>query len=292
MKKILILGLLKGVATLPLWMLYGISDFICLVVYHVVKYRRRVVWQNLTEAFPDKDTVELVKIEREFYRYMCDVIVETVKLLHISPKNLKRRVEVINPEVIDAATARGKSVVLLLGHYGNWEWVQEISRYLDRRAYMASIYRPLNHHPWDEVYRRIRARWDVNIIPQNRAVRALLDKDHRPWICGFIADHRPRRTDEGNIVEFLNHYTSFVYNPEVIGRKVGAEFFFLEMERVRRGYYRITFRRLDPVSGDAPYPYMRAFWAKLEEVIKRKPAYWLWSHKRWKYDKVVKPPVR
>lgn len=288
MKSKLVLSVLKSVARLPLGILYAVSDFAYFVIYHLAGYRRKVVRRNLSEAFPDKSQKEIKRIEKEFYHYMCDVIVETVKLLHISPEEMARRVKISNFGQINEVVSNGRSAVLLLGHYGNWEWVQEISRVYGNDVFKASIYRPLNSPLWEEVYKRIRSRWRVNIIPQKNAVRTLLRKENNPWICGFIADHRPRHVDEANIVPFLNHATSFVYGPEVIGKKIGAEFFFLEMQRIRRGYYSITFHPLDEsVDEESPYPIMRAFWHKFEEVIKKAPSYWLWSHKRWKYDKLL-----
>ena len=181
--------------------------------------------------------------------------------------------------------ARGKSAALLLGHYGNWEWVQEISRYFTPDAYLCTIYHPLRNKTWDEVYAAIRSRWQIHVVSQRMAPRVLLDAANRPWICGFIADQVPFKVDPEARVLFLNHKTSFVYGPEVIGRKVGADFFFLEMQRMKRGYYRITFHPIHPADDGKPYPVMREFWRLFEAQIKSSTASWLWSHKRWKRDK-------
>lgn len=277
---------MKCVAVWPLGLLYLLSDFIYLVVYYVVGYRRKTVRQNLEAAFPEKSARELKQVEKDFYHYMCDIIVETLKLLHISDKEMQRRVEVVNPEVVNSSVAEGKSAVLLLGHYGNWEWVQQLSRHLSNDVTQTSIYHPLNSPLWDNVYRRIRSRWNVYLLPMARAVRTLLDKDNQPWICGFIADARPRHIDEEARVPFLNHSTSFIVGPEVIGRKVGADFFYLDVERVKRGHYRLSFKPLkdDDALEEEKYPVMRAFWREFEGSIRKNPAYWLWSHKRWKYD--------
>ena len=283
----ILLFLLKGIASLPLGMLYVFSDFVYFIIYYVIGYRKEIVRKNLREAFPEKSRQELKKIEKEYYHFVSEIIVETVKLLRISEREMARRVEVVNAEEVNDKIKEGKSVVLMLGHYGNWEWVQEISRHVDDGVFKASIYRPLNSKTWDNLYGRIRSRWGSHIIPQKRAVRALLDRDHRPWVCGFIADHRPRSNNGENIVEFLNHETSVIYGPEEIGRKTGAAFFFLEMERMKRGQYRITFHELQPEEDGLPYPYTRAFWRAFEKAMRKKPSYWLWSHKRWKNDRVI-----
>lgn len=287
MKKKLTVGLLRCVARLPLPALYLLSDVIYFFIYHVIGYRRRVTMQNLREAFPEKTIRELHQIEKDYYHFLAETIVETVKLLHISPANMARRVRISNPEAILDSVRAGRNVVLMLGHYGNWEWVQEMSRCLPPDVFMATIYHPLKSHLWDEVYKEIRSRWNVNVIPQDHAVKALLNPVNKPWVCGFIADHRPLWITEDNIVPFLNHHTSFIYGPEVIGKKTGADFFFLEMDREKRGHYSITFRQLAPQDDDHPYTYTREFWRLFEEQIRRRPAFWLWSHKRWKRDRLI-----
>ena len=284
----IIISLLRCLAWLPLGVLYGLSSMIYLIIYHLLRYRRGVVRKNLSEAFPEKSDKEIRRIEKEYYHYISQVIVETVKLLHISDKEMKRRVEVRNPELVNESVAAEHSVVLMLGHYGNWEWVQEISRYIPDNLYKASIYHPLNNKTWDAVYQKIRSRWQTHIIPQKQAPRKLLDRDNQPWVCGFIADHRPRKNTGDNVVNFLHHHTSVIYGPEELGRKTNADYYFLEMERMKRGHYRITYHKLEPEEEGLPYPYTRAFWKAFESAIRKKPAYWMWSHKRWKNDTLIR----
>lgn len=281
MREKIIIGLLKAVAALPLAALYLLADFIYFVVYYLVGYRKAIVRKNLFEAFPEKTPEQLKKIEKEYYHFLGDMIVETVKLLHISDAEMRKRVEVTNPEVVEECIGRGENVVLLLSHYGNWEWVQEISKYLSDTTFKATIYHPLKSELWNEVYMKIRGRWHSHLLPQWTAAKTLLNRDNQPWVCGFIADGRPRNKKDACTVEFLQHHTYVIYGPEVIGRKIGAEFFFLEMERVRRGHYRITFHHLEP-EGEGEFPITMAFWSKFEKVVQKSPAYWLWSHKRWK----------
>lgn len=277
---------LKGIASLPLGCLYVFSDLIYVIIYYLVGYRRKVVRQNLAEAFPKKSSKERLDIEKEYYRHMCDIIVETVKLLNIPEDEMSRRIEIRGADQIRETIDKGKSAALYLGHYGNWEWAQQISIEFPENIFKASIYRPLNSNLWNDIYREIRSRWNVHIIPRKQAAKALLTKGNQPWICGFIADHRPVGGHNDNHILFLHHDTKFIYGPEKIGDRVGANFFFLEMEKVRRGYYRITFHPLQPV-GNEPHPVTRAFWHRFEQIIRDHPAYWLWSHRRWKFDPVV-----
>ena len=282
MKSKIIFGLLNLTAGLPLGILYIFSDLISFVLYHVIRYRRDVVITNLTSAFPDKSQKEIKNIEKSFYRFLGDQVVETIKLLHISDSELMKRVKVVNYEAVNNDLTEGKNIVILMGHYGNWEWVQEISRYFISSAFLSSIYHPLKNKVWDEFLIQLRRRWGAHIIPMKKATRTLLNKDNFPWVCGFIADARPDAKNEDHTLEFLHHKTYFITGPEIIGHKVGAEFFYLHMLRKRRGHYDIIFSRINPSDQDISFPYLRQFWREFEKTIEKAPAYWLWSHKRWK----------
>ncbi|MCH5239640.1 MAG: lysophospholipid acyltransferase family protein [Muribaculaceae bacterium] len=282
MNEKILLGCLKGLARLPLGILYLFSDLASFILYHIVKYRRKMVWKNLTASFPLKSEKELKHIEKEFYGYLGDQIVETLKLLHISDLQLKRRVKVINYNGVNEVLEEGKNVVLLMGHYGNWEWVQEISRYFLPHTFMASIYHPLSNKIWENIFIKMRSRWGAHIVPMKKATRVLLNRDNQPWVCGFIADAYTWRKHEDNCIDFLNHKTWFIYGPEEIGRKTGAEYFYLEMRKLKRGYYEIEFHPLHPQDMSLPFPFTRLFWKKFEKTIEEAPAYWLWSHNRWK----------
>ncbi|MCH5242500.1 MAG: lysophospholipid acyltransferase family protein [Muribaculaceae bacterium] len=275
--------LLDALARLPLGILYLFSDFITPVLYHIVKYRRKVVRDNLISSFPNKNLTEIKKIERCYYRYLGDQIVETLKLLHISDKELIKRVKVTNYQSVNTALVAGKNAVLLMGHYNNWEWAQEITRYFVPEAFMASIYHPLDNKDWDEIFKKLRSRWQAHIVPMNKAPRVLLNKQNMPWVCGFIADAYTWHKNDNNWIEFLNHKTWFIYGPEEIGAKVGADYFYLEMNRIKRGYYNIIFHPIASAEEQGEsYPHLRLFWKEFEATIQRNPAYWLWSHKRWK----------
>lgn len=284
MKDRIILICLKGLAHLPLRMLYGLSDIAFYILYYIVKYRRKVVRQNLSSSFPLKDEAWIKKVEKDFYHFLGDQIVETLKLLHISNLELKRRVKVVNYNDINETLEKGQSAVVLLGHYSNWEWVQEISGYFLDSAYKVSIYHKLKNPFWDKVFQDLRSRWGRHIIPQKKAARNLLDPANQPWVCGFIADAYTGRKHDDNWVEFLNHKTWFIYGPEEIGDRVGADYFFLKMQRVKRGYYEISFQKIIPGEEDRRenYPHLRIFWKLFQEEIEQAPAYWLWSHRRWK----------
>lgn len=282
MKEKILIVFLKGIACIPLGLLYLFSDFVAFMLYYIIKYRRKVVRANLESSFPEKGVKEIKRLEKEFYLHLSDQIVETLKLFHVSDDELKKRVKVNNYEAVNQTLGEGKNAVLLMGHYGNWEWAQEITRYFLPESYMASIYQPLQSKTWDNIFLKMRSRWGAHILPSKQTVHALLNRDNFPWVCGFIADQRPGIKTEKNWVDFLHHKTYFFYLTEDLGRKVDADFFYLEMERKKRGYYEIVFHPLKPSQSYENYPHVREFWKEFENTIKSNPAYWLWSHKRWK----------
>lgn len=284
MKKAIIL-FLKMLACIPFGILYFIADIAYFVIYYIARYRRKTVRKNLTEAFPQMSGREIHKIEKQFYHFLCDVMVETIKLLHVRDKELKERVTIDNVGNVNESLEAGTSAVILLGHYGNWEWVQEISPYLSDKAVHGSIYHEMNHTFWDDIFLKIRSRWKATLLPRSKAVRFLLDRNNSPWVFGFIADQRPSLNNPDTWTMFLNHDTDFISGPEDIGNKVKADFFYLDVERTARGHYKMSFNKLEPLKDDNPYPVSRAFWGTLEKTVRRDPALWLWSHNRWKHNR-------
>lgn len=284
----LIIGLLRCVALLPLRVLYLISDLAYVIVFHFVKYRRKVVRANLELVFSAKKSkAEIDRIEREFFRYLCDSIFETIKLLHISDKQMRRRMRVTNANIIDASAAEGRSQVLMLGHYHNWEWVQAISLFTNNDLIIGQLYQPLSNKLMDRVMLKIRSRFGLENIPRDLAIRRLLgiEREGKHFFIGFISDQRPAGHVKSyhNWVEFLGQETAYVAGGEAIGKKVNANFHYADIRRIRRGYYELTFVPIKINAEDkAPNPYTRKFLEMLEASIERDPAYWLWSHKRWK----------
>lgn len=279
-----IIGALKLIAMLPLKILYGISDFMHFFIYRVAKYRRNIVRYNLLLSFPGKSREEIIAIEKEFYRHFCDCFVETIKLLHISDKEIKRRVVLKNPEVVTELAADGRPIILYLGHYGNWEWVQSMAIMLEKPDVMGALYKPLRNKVMDRVMLHIRSRFNILCIPAKTAYRMLLKlKQETPsFMIGFLADQRPTGNSVKHWTTFLNQPTAFVIGGETIGERMDAHYLYVECIRERRGFYSLHYIKMNPPADDSePYPYTRLFLSMLEQTIRRNPPYWLWSHKRW-----------
>ncbi|MDE6310887.1 MAG: lipd A biosynthesis protein [Muribaculaceae bacterium] len=275
---------IKTFARLPLRAMYLLSDVAALTLHRLVGYRVEVVRKNLAMAFPEKSDKERRQIEKQFYRHLCDIFIETAKLAHISDAEAARRVRVSGMEHINDAVDAGQSVVLLLGHFGNWEWVTAMAPEISSRALSSEIYHPLRDKAFDRLMLDLRTRFGTENIPMNNAVRRLLEvhRSGRPFVCGFISDQRPFSRELKNWTDFLGIDTAYVNGGEVIGSKIGARFLYVDMEPRRRGYYDLTIKPLKAIEDGEPNPYTRAYLRELEQSIRRTPWAWLWSHNRWK----------
>ena len=288
----IIIYCLRALALLPLGALYILSDIAYIILYKIVGYRRKVVRENLRLAFPDKSESELKNIEKEFYRHLCDVFIEAVKLLHISDRVLDKRVEVVNARLVDEAYRNNQSVILFLGHYGNWEWVSDIVRYFETPIHTGQVYHPLSNKVMDQVMLKIRSRFNADNIPMARTVRHLLriEDSGSHFIVGFIADQRPAEKILKHWTSFFGIETPYIIGAETIGQHVNACYLYMDIEKKGRGRYKLTFVPVKPPADDKEqYPYTREYLRLLEKSIRRAPAYWLWSHKRWSRRKDTEP---
>lgn len=291
---ILVYGLFKAFAMLPFGVLYVISDAVYFLLYRIAKYRVKVVRKNIANSFPQKSEAELRSIERGFYHHLCDVIFETLKLLHISTDEIKRRAEVVNGDLVEQIAADGRSFILFLGHYCNWEWVQTITYHFDTPRFKGAIYKPQRNEVFNKIMLKIRSRFELmDYLEQDKAVRSLIKMKvmNQQFMYGFISDQRPN-SSENNLYHwttFLNQDTPYVVGGEEIGKKINAHYLFLEITKKKRGYYRLEFKPVD-ISGleNEPYPYSLRYMQMMQSCINAAPQYWLWSHNRWKYKKIIK----
>lgn len=274
---------MRVIAHLPLRMLYVFSDIGYLIVYYLIKYRREVVRKNLVNSFPEKSEKEIVRIEKKYYHSLCDVSVESFKTLHISDKEMRRRVDVQGTDLVEAAASRGKSVILLLGHCGCWEWVQEITVRYKAPRISGEIYKHISDPFVQEVMDTIRHRWNTVLIEMRQTMRTLvrMQQAGEPYIIGFISDQRAYSPNK-RWMTFMNQHTDYLSGGEELAMRIGAEILFLDVERTKRGHYRMTFRKVEPEDMTIEAPYTQTFYRMLETSIRRQPEIWLWSHDRWK----------
>ncbi|MBQ0158234.1 MAG: lysophospholipid acyltransferase family protein [Bacteroidales bacterium] len=281
----------RALSLLPLRVLYVFSDALYFLVYHVVRYRRRLVRSNIVSAFSsEKDDAELRRIERGFYHFFCDYIFETLKTLTISADEMKRRMVIEGVEAIEKefSSSQCSQVFVYLGHYCNWEWVSSLPLWCAPTTHCAQIYRPLNNAVFEHLFVRLRSRFGAENIAKNATLRRILQlkSQGQHTIVGFISDQSPRPENIHVWTDFLHHDTPVFSGTERIGKKVNAAIYFADIRRVRRGYYRCQMRKMTDRIADYPdYTLTEEYMRWLEAIIRRQPAFWLWSHNRWKHTR-------
>ena len=270
---------------LPLRILYVLSDLLFWLLYAVVGYRKAVIRKNLKESFPEKSEEELRKVERGFYRFFCDYLVETIKMMTISKENIHRRLTFKGTELVDEIVESGQSCAVYLGHLGNWEWVTSLPLWVTPKAQCGQIYHPLENKEFDRLFLYSRQRLGAKCIAMQDTLREILNyrKENQPVVIGYISDQVPFWTNIHHWVDFLHHDTPVLTGTERIARKVNHAVFFLDVHRVRRGYYEAEFKLItrEPQKMDE-FEITDIYFKLLEESIRRAPEFWLWSHNRWK----------
>lgn len=281
-----LLAVVYPLSRLPLRVLYCISDVLYLIVYHAVRYRRRLVRTNLSASFPEKSEAEIRDIERRFYAWFCDYIVETVKLFTISESEIRRRIRFTGTEMLDEYVRQGRSIAVYMSHYGNWEWVTSLALWVTPEAKCMQVYHALENKATDRFFRHLRSRFGHENVAVADTLRQILAHRSRkePMIIGFIADQVPFWNNIHFWMPFLNHeHTPMFTGTERIARKYDMVVATLILRRESRGRYVAEFQLVtDDAKALPQYAVTEQAARQLETVIKQEPQYWLWSHNRWK----------
>lgn len=286
----LLLPWIYGISRLPFWALYGLSDVLYLGIYRLVGYRRKVVGENLRRAFPDKTATERQRIERDFYRHFCDLLLETVKGLTISENSVRKRAPFADPELIRQYAEQGRSVVVMMGHQGNWEWAGH-SLGIFMQHTVDPIYRPLSNTYFDGLLHRARSRFGARMVPMKKVMRHLLQHRDEPTATIFVGDQTPR-PQSAHWMVFLNQETGAFPGAEKISRKFDLPVVYLNVCKQSRGHYVIETALITETPQSLPEGAIsHAFMKRLEQDIQRQPAHWLWSHRRWKHQKPAHLPL-
>jgi KDO2-lipid IV(A) lauroyltransferase len=276
---------------LPLRILYLFSDLLFLALFYFPSYRRKTVTQNLKNAFPDKSGDEIRIIEKKYYRHLADIFIETLKLSNMRMNQIAKRMKLTNPETMKRLFDEDRDVLAVLGHYNNWEWLQSINYYTD--YLIVSIYKPLQDKRFDRFMRHIRGKWGMILTPMSSIVREIvrLRNSGTRTIYSFITDQTPAKKDIRYWTRFLNQDTAVYTGVEKVALRYDMAVVFFNVQKVKRGYYEVTTEVLFEHTAGLPENVItEGHIRKLEEVIKEKPEYWIWSHRRWKHKRPdIKP---
>lgn len=267
---------------LPFWVLYPISNFIAFVTNHIVQYRKKVVLDNLHHAFPEKTDQEIRKITKQFYKNFADTLVETLKSLTISKDEMMRRV-VIDVDELSKIQKEGFSAFLMAPHLLNWEWYSlRYSIYLKPPPY--GIYQKLNSKLSDWLMYAIRSRFGGIPIERGEVLRHAIRSADKPIIYATLADLRPEDAENKHWIKFMNRDAAFFTGTEKLARKLNYAIVYLQFTKIKRGYYKSKVIKIEvPPFETKPYEITEKFVRLVEKDIKKDPASYLWSHRRWKH---------
>jgi len=279
----IVLGLCWLIALLPLRILYVLSDISFLFTYYFPGYRKTTVMSNLRNAFPGKSEAELKTISKKFYHHFGDILIEILKMIHLSPEELASRITIKNPEVLNDLYKQEKSVIAVVGHYNNWEWLLGSKPYIPHQS--MAIYKPLNNKYFNRFLVRSRSRYGVELISMRETLRKMLyyKQINKITLCAFITDQSPVWEETQYWTYFLNQLTPVYLGIEKMAKKTRQAVVFCHVQKISRGRYEMEVIRLfDQVDNVTPHEITNKHLAILEQIITAQPEYWLWTHRRWK----------
>lgn len=270
---------------LPEPIIFFMSDFLYLLMYHLVRYRRKVVYGNLEKAFPEMSEKERVRTAKKFYHHLCDTILESALFPFYSEKKARRRMQYKNPEVLTDLQKQGKQIMAVLGHYGNWEYLATLGLETDHPV--VAIYKPLKNKYFNQRVLDDRSAYGVVPVPMEKIARKLIEfhRDKIPAITLFLGDQRPVFRQIQYWTKFMGINSPMYLGTEKLAHKLDAAVVFLKIRKVKRGRYETEVELICESPADMkPYEITDRHVKILENLIREEPAYWLWSHNRWKHS--------
>ncbi len=270
------------IGIIPFRVLYVFSDFFAFILFSIIGYRKDVVLNNLRKSFPDKSENEIIDLAKLSYKNLSDITIEGIKIFTMSSKEIQKRHKFLNPEVLSTYFEQNKSVILLAAHYCNWEWGGG-SLPLKIRHRLIVLYKPLSNKYIDRYLRKIRERDDAVMASILKTSYYFKNYFEVPAVFVLVADQSPSNPKKSYWVDFFGLKTAFLKGPEIYAHKYKLPVLYIDIRRSKRGYY--EFNVLPLVENLSSFPdgkLTEVYAQKLEEVIRKKPENWLWSHRRWK----------
>lgn len=283
---ILVYPLLWIISILPFRLLYIFSDFVYLIVYYIIGYRKKTVRQNLTIALPLTSEKQCLIIEKKFYHHMCDLFLEMIKTLTISEKTMDKHFVVTNISLMQELERKGKSIILMTSHYASYEWSVSINNKLNFKAYL--VYKKIANQYFDKLARKIRSKFGANLLTTQETIEKM-QKNHLQNISsiyGFASDQSPKTAKIRNWGTFFGVETPLQSGAEVLAKEFDMAMIYMYIRKVKRGYYEATFEMITDEPRSFPdYEISQLYMNMTEKQILEAPEYYLWTHKRFKHRK-------
>ncbi|MCB2218766.1 MAG: lysophospholipid acyltransferase family protein [Bacteroidetes bacterium] len=283
--------LIKGFSKLPLRLLYVFGDLLYLLMFYIIRYRRKVVHHNLVMSFPEKSTQEIHNITRKFYRHFSDLMIESLKNAGDTGKKIPKRIHYKNADLLHKIYEQGKSIILYAGHYGNWEWLSVLP--ITFRFKMIAFYQPLSNSVIDDLIKKSRERYGIVAVPSASAYKALktYNDEGIQTLSLVLGDQSPPANGNKVWLPFLNRETAFLVGAGKIAKKLDHSVVFPHFRKISRGNYEIEFILIQPeADSQSENPYIKGYARQLESSILSNPPLWLWSHRRWKLNREIDQP--
>lgn len=275
-------GIIYPLSLLPFPILYALSDFLAFQMYYVVGYRKKVVMQNLKNSFPEKSDAERIAIAKKFYSHFCDLTLESLKMFTISAKDAEQRVKYLGVDVMDRYFDAGKSVIVAMAHYNNWEMVAvTVDQAIKQHG--CAIYKPLTNRFFDKKMLESREKYGLKMIHYRTVKQDFEKMKNELTATHFLIDQAPSQNSTPHWMTFLNQDTGVLVGTERFAKGYDYPVVFLDVQKPKRGYY--TARFIDVTGSPRSLPeneITETVTKMLEGYIKEKPEFWLWSHRRWK----------
>jgi Kdo2-lipid IVA lauroyltransferase/acyltransferase len=279
----IVYGLLYLVSLIPIRGLYILSDGFYVLIYYILGYRKKVVLSNLQRAFPEKTDAERKAIARKFYHNFIDTFIETIKMVSASDRYIQKRVSG-NWELLNDLHKTGRSLQIHLGHTFNWEWANLAGASTMNYTFLG-VYMPIGNKIFDRLFQKLRAKSGAVLIPATNMRNAMLPWRNKQYALGLVADQAPGNPEKAFWLNFFGRPTPFVTGPEAGARAANIPVVFANIEKPRRGYYKVVFTLAETDPDTLPKGELtRRYVRYLENVIRQQPDMWLWSHRRWKKE--------
>lgn len=281
---ILLYPFLWCISMLPFRLLYLFSDFIYLIVYYVIGYRKRTVRENLALALPHLSDQEQLVIEKKFFRHLCDIFLEMIKTMTISKKEMNKHFVFTNLEVYKKLEEKQKSIALMLAHYASYEWTVSMNSHVTFEGY--GIYKKINNPYFDKLVRDIRSKFKATLITNKETIPVIIEnnRNKKLGVYGFASDQSPKISSVYHWQKFMGIEVPVHTGAEMLAKKYNMNVIFLKIKKVKRGYYEASFEILSENASAVPnYEITDQFLKLVEQQIYEAPEYYLWTHKRWKH---------
>ncbi len=269
---------------IPFWLLYRLSDVFCFFMCYFPGYRKKIVKENLIKSFPTKNKKEINSLTKDFYSNLSDLTLETLKIPTLRKQDLQTRVKILNMDRIHAYLDKAQSVLVLTGHQCNWEWLL-LACSIECRYPIDAVYKPLQINFLDKLFINLRSKFGARPLAMKEVYRSVVRNKNEVRVVAMVADQTPAHSEIQYFTSFMNQNTAFFVGADKIARHTNYPVLFLDMKRIKRGYYEAEFQLLKEAPFDTTkFGVIESYARILESSINKNPSDWLWSHRRWKHQ--------